>query len=1182
MANNQFKVRNGLFSQNVTFTDNIENSTNEITVEMIANDVLDINGDSGSIISFDDANRRVGIATTAPATALEVVGTITSDGLEVVGVVNFYDTTGTLADFTWTPSTSTLEVKNITVDGDLTVTGNTTTVSTTNLDITDAVLTLNKNQVTPLNDVGLLFQRYETADATNYNVGFSWDESADSLIIGKTAEDGSDNNLTYTDTWLTITDAGHLGVNGAAPGSSAFRVSGTSTFDGVVNVLTSTTQINHQFEVSEAIATYRSDAATWRLYQPTTNAAQITAVDGGAVSLSHDGTVMLATTADGVTINQDLTVTLDASVLATTTSTSSATGALTVAGGVGVAENVYAGGDIEVTGEVRALSRLEVGTSSATNLANFHNGTDANVILRVTGADESSEYIGLGVNGSDAVLTAGHATGATVTNLLIRTANASGVETNAITVAGSDQSVDVLSTTGSTSTSTGALTVAGGAGVAENLYVGGNLEVGTDITVTGNLTVNGDTITLNTSNLDVEDSIITLNKGQATAASDTGILLQRYSTATAANYNVGMFWDESVDKLIFGSTTEDGGGTTPKTVAFETEWLRLNNNGTAEVTGSINVGGNIQSLADTDSITILGGLGTGSNIELYGGTHPTQANNMFFDADLHTFRNADSTSGTVVDINGVVTPNSIAITDGGAEATPTLYWTGDTNTGIFHPAADTVSISTGGLSQLKVTSAAVVFGNQQRTYIAGNDDVLVLSPSNNYWVRVCQIKEGIHDIRIAARGNSSYHGARITAILNFESTPTGNNHDGVHISRFERDSGFSELTGEVFAEYVGSETANIWVKIEIGAVGSDQTYVFDVSGLTAASTTGFLNVSATTTDPVLTAIPLCDFMIAGLGTTQTGAIRKFSGRLNIGENLDNAPSVQGGLLKLANGGSQTVPAAYGGIEFVTATAGNGYGHRIVSFDNLNGDIPLVIQRRLDSAAWTNQVTFEGQNNNVDFAGGLSIGGDVSISSTTASTSSTTGALTVAGGLGMSGDIVFANVNNRGIYFGNEVTGTSYGYVRQIADGQLGLGSDDLVDFVETDTGTTMVSWSLNNGTYDFQGTISATTKSFDIEHPTKEGMRLRYGSLEGPENGVYVRGRLKGSRVIELPDYWTGLVHEDTITVNLTACGRYNEMWVDRIEDNKVYIESTYELDCFYTIFGERKDTERFDVEYEG
>jgi len=36
-------------------------------------------------------------------------------------------------------------------------------------------------------------------------------------------------------------------------------------------------------------------------------------------------------------------------------------------------------------------------------------------------------------------------------------------------------------------------------------------------------------------------------------------------------------------------------------------------------------------------------------------------------------------------------------------------------------------------------------------------------------------------------------------------------------------------------------------------------------------------------------------------------------------------------------------------------------------------------------------------------------------------------------------------------------------------------------------------------------------------------LKLRYGSLEGPENGVYVRGKANQT-TIELPDYWTGLV----------------------------------------------------------
>ena len=43
------------------------------------------------------------------------------------------------------------------------------------------------------------------------------------------------------------------------------------------------------------------------------------------------------------------------------------------------------------------------------------------------------------------------------------------------------------------------------------------------------------------------------------------------------------------------------------------------------------------------------------------------------------------------------------------------------------------------------------------------------------------------------------------------------------------------------------------------------------------------------------------------------------------------------------------------------------------------------------------------------------------------------------------------------------------------------------------------------------GAFTAETKSFLIDHPTKQGMKLQYGSLEGPENGVYVRGIASGN-----------------------------------------------------------------------
>ena len=95
-------------------------------------------------------------------------------------------------------------------------------------------------------------------------------------------------------------------------------------------------------------------------------------------------------------------------------------------------------------------------------------------------------------------------------------------------------------------------------------------------------------------------------------------------------------------------------------------------------------------------------------------------------------------------------------------------------------------------------------------------------------------------------------------------------------------------------------------------------------------------------------------------------------------------------------------------------------------------------------------------------------------------------------------------------------------------------------------------------------------------------MKLRYGSLEGPENGVYVRGRLKGNDTIELPDYWTGLVDEETITVNLTPIGRKAPLHsVVDIAENTVIVESANDaIDCFYTVFGERKDVEKLEVEF--
>ena len=123
----------------------------------------------------------------------------------------------------------------------------------------------------------------------------------------------------------------------------------------------------------------------------------------------------------------------------------------------------------------------------------------------------------------------------------------------------------------------------------------------------------------------------------------------------------------------------------------------------------------------------------------------------------------------------------------------------------------------------------------------------------------------------------------------------------------------------------------------------------------------------------------------------------------------------------------------------------------------------------------------------------------------------------------------------------------------------------------------------STNTLTIGGPLIATSKSFDIKHPTKKGQRLRYGSLEGPENGVYVRGRANSTK-INLPDYWTGLVDEESITVNLTPIGKHQKLYVEDISNNTITIGNDNlikkEINCFYTVYAERKDINKITVEY--
>ena len=113
--------------------------------------------------------------------------------------------------------------------------------------------------------------------------------------------------------------------------------------------------------------------------------------------------------------------------------------------------------------------------------------------------------------------------------------------------------------------------------------------------------------------------------------------------------------------------------------------------------------------------------------------------------------------------------------------------------------------------------------------------------------------------------------------------------------------------------------------------------------------------------------------------------------------------------------------------------------------------------------------------------------------------------------------------------------------------------------------------------------VAAPFKFFEIPHPNKKGMKLRHACLEGPEHGVYYRGRLKNSNVIDLPEYWRGLVNVETITVSLTPHTFYQELYVKNIEWGcKINIVNNAggPIDCSYIVYAERNDVEKLEIEY--
>jgi len=117
-----------------------------------------------------------------------------------------------------------------------------------------------------------------------------------------------------------------------------------------------------------------------------------------------------------------------------------------------------------------------------------------------------------------------------------------------------------------------------------------------------------------------------------------------------------------------------------------------------------------------------------------------------------------------------------------------------------------------------------------------------------------------------------------------------------------------------------------------------------------------------------------------------------------------------------------------------------------------------------------------------------------------------------------------------------------------------------------------------NFNVDVNGNLFANSKSFLIKNIDKEGYNLRHGSLEGPENGVYFRGKTTASYIIT-PLEWEWLVDYDTVTVILTSnCG--DDIYVKEINSTMITIGGNT-CEYSYVVYGERKDIDKMNIDIE-
>ena len=399
---------------------------------------------------------------------------------------------------------------NITVAGDLIVSGNTTSQGQNSLTVSDPTIEVGIGNVNGA-DLGIIMNNPLTG-GNKGNVAIIYDFSASKLEIGHTLKSSADSVITMnTANTLAVNINGDLGVTGTTDASS--KTTGALIVTGGLGVAKNIHALHANFEDVEADSVTITDNTT-----------------------SDSATTGALKVVGGISTQENLNVGAVAKVISATDASSKTTGALIVTGGVGISKNIHALHANFEDVEADSVTITDTTTSdSATTGA-----------LKVVGGISTQENLNVGAVAK--VISATDATSKTTGALIVTGGLGVAKNIHGKNVFVEDvvsNSVVILDTTTSDSATTGALKVVGGISTQENLNVGAVAKVisATDasskttgaLIVTGGVGISKNIHALHANFEDVEADSVNITDTTVSSSKTTGALKVAGGLGVAAN-----------------------------------------------------------------------------------------------------------------------------------------------------------------------------------------------------------------------------------------------------------------------------------------------------------------------------------------------------------------------------------------------------------------------------------------------------------------------------------------------------------------------------------------------------------------------------------------------------------------------------------------------------------------------